>query len=119
MTTCTAPTTTRPSVLDPDGDPDFKHGWSCDWAGTEPAEGEVCTAEPPAGCSGPTTWPPLTSWERYVAERAAGERVPPSVSVWREQDRRRQAAAEREIREGATARPAGLVTWGPGPTCSG
>ena len=42
---------------------------------------------------------PTDSWERYAAERAAGVRVPPSVSTWRAADVERQAAAERLSRE--------------------
>jgi hypothetical protein len=69
-------------------------------------------------CQG-TEWPPPTSWQRYAQDRAGGERIPPSVlaSSWREQDRRRQAAAERSIREQAPTGEPRAVPWGPGPAC--
>lgn len=72
---------------------------------------ETCTAPLPPGCQG-TDWPPLTSWERYAAERREGVRVPPSVSTWRLQDVRRQAAVEREARGQAPEQPR-VVAWGP------
>lgn len=81
-----------------------------EWA----AHQDLCPALGPATCQGPTDWPPMTSWERYAAQRLAGERVPPSVSSWREQDRRRQAAAERMARDGAPVSEPRAVAWGPG-----
>lgn len=77
---------------------------------------QACRAPGPESCLG-TDWPPMTSWQRYTAERLAGERVPPSVSTWREQDRRRQAAIERESREQAPRREAAAVPWCPSPSC--
>lgn len=72
-----------------------------------------CEAPLPPTCQG-TDWPPLTSMQRYAAERAAGTRVPPSVSQWRHADMVRQAAAEQRIRAG---REPVAVAWGPGPAC--
>jgi hypothetical protein len=85
------------------------------WTGSEPPP-STCPAPAPATCEG-TDWPPMTSMQRYAAERATGDRVPPSVSVWREQDRRRQAAAERAIREQGPSGEPRVVAWGPGPAC--
>lgn len=110
MQTCTAPMSADPITLDPDGDPDFQAGWTCDWTA---ANGDGCTAVTPVSCEG-TDWPPLTSWQRYAQERRAGERVPPTVSVWREQDRRRQAMVA-----GERAPQDRQVAWGPGPSCEG
>ena len=67
-----------------------------------PEPSPTCEAEPPALCSGPT-WPPLTAWERWALERAAGVRVPPSVSTWTERDVQRQQEAH------ALAQPAPVV----------
>lgn len=118
MTTCTAPTC--PTATGP-----TDHGTTQDrplshWGDT--SDGVVAElvadfgpmAPLPPTCWG-TDWPPLTSWERYAAERRGGVRVPPSVSVWREQDVRRQAAAEREARSQAPEQPAEprVVAWGP------
>jgi hypothetical protein len=117
MQTCTAPTRPMRIVLDPDGDPDFQEGWPCQWGlacGLLPGE----LAPPPPTCQG-SEWPPATSWQRYGEDRAEGERIPPSVpaSSWREQDRRRQAAAERSIREQGPSGEPRVVAWGPGPAC--
>lgn len=80
--------------------------------------GDHCPAPGPASCE-ETDWPPQTSWERYAAERAAGTRVPPSVSVWREQDVRRQAAADREALAQAPVQEPRVLPWGHGPGCEG
>ena len=74
-----------------------------------------CLAPAPAACEG-TEWPAATSWARYAQDRAAGSRVPPSVSVWRPEDARRQAAADREAR-GQALTVARTVAWMPGSAC--
>jgi hypothetical protein len=116
MTTCTAPD--HPTS-------EIRYGThdACDsypWTGALAERLEVrlfsCSAPAPQSCEG-TEWPPATSWQRYGEDRASGSRIPPSVSTWREQDRRRQAAAEREAREQAPAHAARAVAWGPAPAC--
>lgn len=134
MPTCTAPT--HPTAPGPATDGHVVLGVQFT-TGYDPSSW-ACFAPAPIGCDG-TDWPPLTSMQRYAAAREAGECVPPSVSVWREQDRRRQAAAESEARAqrcgecgqpanrehrgsiqcacGATVAPNPVVAWGPGPAC--
>jgi hypothetical protein len=78
-----------------------------------PAPVGTTMAPAPATCQG-TDWPPMTPWERYAAERAAGVRVPPSVSTWREADVRRQAeahAASLPAPRPVEDEPAALTRW--------
>ena len=73
-------------------------------------------APAPLTCQGPTTWPPPTAHQTYAEDRRLGQRVPPSVSVWRPEDVRRQQEADARIRARATDRLA-VVVPGEGPAC--
>ena len=113
MPTCTAPTPAQSTL-----DPDYENGWSRTWeAGGPPAwTAGRCDAPAPVTCRGPTTWPPPHIWQRYAEDRRLGQRVPPSVSVWRPEDVRRQQEADARIRARASERLV-AVTPGEGPAC--
>ena len=112
MTTCTAPTPAQITL-----DPDYENGRPRTWEVDMPPAwtADRCPAPAPLICQG-TDWPPMTSTQRYAEDRRLGQRVPPSVSVWRPEDVRRQQEADARIRARASERLV-AVTPGEGPAC--